>query len=269
MRKLFQITVLLLKVMLKFITRFLFQNGIKIGVLCLAMIFVLKNDFNVQFNINTTNKDIIPNSVGRFSFGETLGNFLDFNKGHHTTMSVQKESKVQPIKENLTEWGNTYSNMTYHKEGQKATIKRQKQEEYIKRFKDVARSEMRKYGIPASITLAQGLIESNAGESRLSKENNNHFGLKCFSKSCKKGHCSNFTDDSHKDFFRKFSTSWDSFRAHSLLLTGKRYKALFNHGNNYEKWAYGLKKAGYATDSRYAEKLIHIIEELKLQQYDE
>ena len=63
---------------------------------------------------------------------------------------------------------------------------------------------MDKFGIPASITLAQGLLESNNGESRLTTKNNNHFGIKCFSRKCKKGHCSNFSDDSHKDFFRKY-----------------------------------------------------------------
>ena len=128
---------------------------------------------------------------------------------------------------------------------------------------------MRKYGIPASITLAQGLIESNAGESRLSKENNNHFGMKCFSKKCKKDHCSNFTDDSHKDFFRKYTTAWESYRAHSIMLGGDRYKHLKKlDKSDYKSWARGLKKAGYATDRRYAEKLIHIIEEMELYQYD-
>ncbi|MFK7806505.1 MAG: glycoside hydrolase family 73 protein, partial [Saprospiraceae bacterium] len=149
-------------------------------------------------------------------------------------------------------------------------LKRKKQESYVDRFHKVAQSEMRKYGIPASITLAQGLIESNAGESRLSRKNNNHFGMKCFSKKCSKNHCSNFTDDSHKDFFRKYETAWESFRAHSLLLKGKRYRPLSKlKQTDYKGWAHGLKKAGYATDPRYAQKLIHIIEELGLERYDE
>ena len=67
---------------------------------------------------------------------------------------------------------------------------------------------------------------------------------------------------------RKYATSWESYRAHSILLTGKRYRGLRKHGKDYKKWAHGLKKAGYATDRRYAEKLIHIIEELNLSQYD-
>jgi flagellum-specific peptidoglycan hydrolase FlgJ len=149
------------------------------------------------------------------------------------------------------------------------TQKIKKQQNYIKRFAEVARSEMRKYGIPASITLAQGLIESNAGDSRLSKENNNHFGMKCFSKTCNKGHCANFTDDSHKDFFRIYETAWESYRAHSIMLGGDRYKHLKNlKKSDYKGWAIGLQKAGYATDKRYAEKLIHIIEEMQLYQFD-
>ncbi|HFC00195.1 MAG TPA: mannosyl-glycoprotein endo-beta-N-acetylglucosamidase, partial [Phaeodactylibacter sp.] len=94
--------------------------------------------------------------------------------------------------------------------------------------------------------------------------------IKCFSRRCKKGHCSNFTDDSHKDFFRKYKSSWESYRAHSKLLVGKRYRHLKKLGRkNYIGWAKGLKKAGYATDRRYAEKLINIIDELKLYQFDD
>ncbi len=189
-----------------------------------------------------------------------------------------KQKTVEPKKEKISPQGNlanTYSNMIYESDKQSGLSnaqlrKRKKQETYVKRFYKVAQTEMKKYGIPASITLAQGLIESNAGESRLSRKNNNHFGMKCFSKKCGKGHCSNFTDDSHKDFFRKYQTSWDSYRAHSLLLQNKRYQPLFKlDKKDYKSWAHGLKKAGYATDRLYAKKLITLIENLKLDQFDE
>lgn len=178
---------------------------------------------------------------------------------------------------NVSNIANTYSNLTDTNKGEvksesssKRTEKRRKQLKYVKRFNKVAKTEMEKYGIPASITLAQGLLESNVGESKLATKNNNHFGMKCFSKSCKKGHCSNFTDDSHKDFFRKYKSSWESYRAHSLLLKrGARYNKLFQLSRkDYRAWAHGLKKAGYATDKRYAEKLINLIEDLDLYQYD-
>ena len=143
--------------------------------------------------------------------------------------------------------------------------KRQQCLNYIKRFKPVAQAEERKYGIPASIKLAQALLESDAGDSRLAQSNNNHFGIKCFSKKCNRGHCSNFTDDTHKDFFRNYANAWESFRAHSLFLQKDRYKHLQKlDPRDYQGWARGLQKAGYATDPGYSEKLIRIVEELGL-----
>jgi len=140
--------------------------------------------------------------------------------------------------------------------------------DYVDRYSPVARKEMREYGIPASITLAQGLLESNAGSSRLALESNNHFGIKCRSK-CRGCTCRNYSDDDVYDMFRVFGSVWDSYREHSLLLTGSRYKHLLNlPRSDYENWAYGLKKAGYATDPNYPQKLIQIIEELELYQYD-
>lgn len=147
--------------------------------------------------------------------------------------------------------------------------KRKKQELYVKQFAKVAQEEMKKYGIPASITIAQGLIESNCGESKLASKNNNHFGIKCFSKTCKRGHCSNFEDDSHKDFFRAYKSSWESYRAHSILLQKDRYKSLYHlKPTDYKGWAKGLSSAGYATDPKYGEKLIDLIENLQLYRLD-
>lgn len=141
-------------------------------------------------------------------------------------------------------------------------------ENYIKRFGKIAVQEMHKYGIPASICMAQGLIESRFGSSKLAVNNNNHFGIKCFSKKCKKGHCSNFADDHHKDFFRIYGNAWESWRAHSQMLAGGRYGRLKKYGRDYRKWAYGLEQLGYATDRSYAEKLIGVVEKFNLQQLD-
>lgn len=142
--------------------------------------------------------------------------------------------------------------------------------EYLRRYQKVAVAEMEKFGIPASITLAQGLLESNAGESKLARTTNNHFGMKCFSRNCKKGHCANFTDDTHKDFFKKFGNSWQSFRAHSEFLAGTpRYANLFKlQKTDFPGWARGLSKAGYATDKKYGDKLIAIIHNLDLAKFD-
>jgi flagellum-specific peptidoglycan hydrolase FlgJ len=139
---------------------------------------------------------------------------------------------------------------------------------YVKRFAKVAQAEQVKFGIPASITLAQGLLESDAGDSRLAVESLNHFGIKCRSK-CKGCTCRNYTDDSQYDMFRVFGSAWESYREHSLLLTGDRYQHLLElDKTDYRAWAHGLKKAGYATDKRYAEKLIAIVEGLGLEKYD-
>lgn len=141
--------------------------------------------------------------------------------------------------------------------------------DYVKRFANVAIEEMEKYGIPASITLAQGLLESDAGMSGLAIYNKNHFGIKCFAKDCPAGHCSNHSDDSHKDFFRNYKTDWESYRAHSLFLQRSRYQHLRKFSrSDYKSWARGLSKAGYATDKKYANKLISLIENMNLQRFD-
>ena len=149
------------------------------------------------------------------------------------------------------------------------TEKDRRYKAYVRRFGKVAQTEMDTYGIPASIKIAQGLLESDAGKSRLSRQNNNHFGIKCFSRTCAKGHCSNFSDDSHKDFFRKYTSAWDSYRAHSKLLVNGKYKELLAHGKDYVQWAKGLKRIGYATAAHYDQKLIDIIERYELTYLDE
>ncbi len=150
------------------------------------------------------------------------------------------------------------------------TAKELRQLAYVKKYAPMAVKEMRTHGIPASVTLAQGLLESNVGKSRLATNNNNHFGIKCFSKSCNKGHCSNFSDDTHKDFFLVYKDAEQSYRDHSRLLQKDRYAGLFKLAvDDYSAWSHGLRKAGYATDPRYADKLIGLIEALELDRYDE
>jgi hypothetical protein len=140
---------------------------------------------------------------------------------------------------------------------------------YIKRFAKVAVQEMHEYKVPASIKMAQALIESHSGKSRLAKESNNHFGIKCRSK-CKGCTCRNYSDDDAYDMFRVFDSAWESWREHSILLTSfDRYRKLQKYGKDYKKWASGLKRSGYATDKNYDKKLIRIIEKYKLYKLDE
>ncbi len=142
--------------------------------------------------------------------------------------------------------------------------------EYIEKYAPVAQAEERKFGIPASIVLAQGLLESDAGQSKLARSTNNHFGIKCFSRTCRKGHCLNFTDDTHKDFFVKYPSAWGSFRAHSQFLrSSKRYASLFElEKTDVEGWAHGLSQAGYATDKRYGDKLLALVATFDLTRFD-
>lgn len=142
-------------------------------------------------------------------------------------------------------------------------------EEYIQQYYKLAIAEMRRSGIPASITLAQGCWESQNGNSDLATDGNNHFGIKC--KSDWQGKRIYHDDDAKHECFRKYEHAEASYIDHTdFLMTGSRYSSLFQlDPKNYAGWAYGLKKAGYATDPIYAERLIKIIEENKLFVYDE
>jgi len=141
-------------------------------------------------------------------------------------------------------------------------------EEYIDLYKKIAIDKMKEYQIPASITLAQGILESGSGNSRLAQKANNHFGIKCHKDWT--GKTFYMDDDAKDECFRKYNKVEDSYRDHSLFLTQRgRYSFLFEYDiKDYKKWAYGLKKAGYATNPKYPELLIRIIEKYNLNQYD-
>lgn len=140
-------------------------------------------------------------------------------------------------------------------------------ESYIERFKNIAISEMNGSGIPASITLAQGILESGNGNSRLAKEANNHFGIKCSTEW--KGETILQDDDNKDDCFRVYKSPEESFKDHTEFLKRKRYAPLFElDKNDYLGWANGLKTAGYATNPRYAELLISLVERYDLSRFD-
>lgn len=140
--------------------------------------------------------------------------------------------------------------------------------DYIDKYASLAVAEQKKYRIPASITLAQGLLESGAGNSELALKSNNHFGIKCHNDWT--GGRVYHNDDTSGECFRKYTRVADSYNDHSLFLTGRsRYALLFElRPTDYKGWAHGLQKAGYATDPQYARKLIKLIEEYGLHQYD-
>ena len=150
-----------------------------------------------------------------------------------------------------------------------AQTRNQQYEDYIKKYRELAVEEMKKYHIPASITLAQGLLESGAGQSTLARKSNNHFGIKCGGDWT--GKTVSHDDDARGECFRAYKHPKDSYEDHSKFLAGRpRYASLFKLKiTDYKGWARGLKKAGYATNPRYADQLIGIIELYELYKYDE
>ncbi len=141
-------------------------------------------------------------------------------------------------------------------------------EQYIQKYQSIARSQMEKYGVPASIIMAQGILESASGNSTLATKANNHFGIKCHSSWA--GPRVYHDDDARGECFRKYRTPESSYNDHSQFLRGgRRYAFLFDlEPTDYKGWAHGLRQAGYATDRQYAFKLIRIIEENQLYQLD-
>ncbi|MBR1503236.1 MAG: glucosaminidase domain-containing protein [Prevotella sp.] len=141
-------------------------------------------------------------------------------------------------------------------------------QEYFNQYKDIAIEQMKKYHIPASITLAQGVFESAAGRSELALKGNAHFGIKCNGWNGRRVY---HDDDERNECFRAYNSAFESYEDHSRFLTSsQRYRSLFDLDiTDYKGWARGLKAAGYATNPQYANKLIEIIQLYKLYQYDE
>jgi len=183
-------------------------------------------------------------SVVLFSSCSVHKGLISNHEAHRNNAIVQRDNR-EGIK-NYT----TYTSLTY-----------------IDRFKTIAIQEMNLYGIPASITIAQGLFESGSGNGELARVANNHFGIKCTSDWKGKGYYKD--DDAHNDCFRVYDKPEDSFRDHSEFLKRPRYAKLFQlDKNDYAGWANGLKAAGYATNPNYPNLLINIIQKYNLTQYD-
>jgi flagellum-specific peptidoglycan hydrolase FlgJ len=139
---------------------------------------------------------------------------------------------------------------------------------YITNFNEIAKQNMKLHGVPASITLAQGILESGAGKGKLALSANNHFGIKCHKGWT--GDSVKHDDDAEQECFRKYEQPQESYKDHSLFLTSRpRYASLFKlDKGDYQSWAKGLKAAGYATDVKYPDKLIGLIERFELYKFD-
>jgi flagellum-specific peptidoglycan hydrolase FlgJ len=139
---------------------------------------------------------------------------------------------------------------------------------YVTNFNEIAKQNMKLHGVPASITLAQGILESGAGKGKLALSANNHFGIKCHKGWT--GDSVKHDDDAEQECFRKYEQPQESYKDHSLFLTSRpRYASLFKlDKGDYQSWAKGLKAAGYATDVKYPDKLIGLIERFELYKFD-
>ncbi len=215
---------------------------LKIGILVLTAFVLLKKD--MKFNIALK--------------APLAGISDDFDQQNSSTAVAQTVAYRPGASTN----GNAYAPVGA------ADLHDKRTRDFIREYAPLAIEDMHKSGVPASIKIAQALVESRAGTSKLAVNNNNFFGIKCFSKNCRKGHCTNATDDHHKDFFRKYTSPKGSWTHHSQILTAGRYKKLKSYGKNYKKWATGLKKAGYATDKNYDKKLISVIKKYQLDKLD-
>ena len=214
---------------------------VKVCIITIIMFFILKEDIALDFK---------------------MANFASVN-------SKEEKMHANEPKRNFTTPASLGTVVNDFAPAAPEDLRENQVRNYIEHFTKTAVGEMDKYGIPASISMAQAIIESRSGTSILAVKNNNHFGVKCFSKTCPDGHCSNFTDDHHKDFFRKYPGSWQSWREHSEFLMKNSYKRLLKYGKNYRSWAVGLREIGYATDQTYDKKLIAVIERYDLQKLDD
>lgn len=246
-------------------------NGVLLG---LGIYILFFKDISVQFHLDSVQEEAVAAQTllpdGRKAMPASLQRAAPAERPRQNVSSkpIEWDPRSEEDFPNLTFVLSPDYGERHHVRPEIIEAKINKCEDYVDRYKQLAIREMETYGIPASITLAQGLLESDAGESELATDSKNHFGIKCKSK-CRGCTCRNYSDDDIYDMFRVFASVEDSFHEHSELLTGSRYKHLLKlRVTDYRSWARGLKKAGYATDKRYADKLIQIIEFLELGKYD-
>ncbi|GAA4272773.1 glucosaminidase domain-containing protein [Aquimarina gracilis] len=184
-----------------------------------------------------------------------------------TKRSTPKQTSITKVERNAKEVVKEELPTISSKKPATTLSYKERVQQYIYEFSGIAKSEMKTYGIPASITLAQGILESGAGYGDLTSRAKNHFGIKCHDW---KGDRVYHDDDRLQECFRKYDHASESFRDHSLFLKNrKRYARLFTFNQrDYKSWARGLKEAGYATDKKYPAKLIGIIEKYRLYEFD-
>jgi len=206
----------------------------------------------------------------RYFLGTVVVLFFFVNCKPTKRVTTTKQNKVVKVSKPYTKQTNTTSGLypLPEDDGRFMKFPVTSVEDYIGAFTEIAQFEMKAYGIPASITLAQGILESGSGRSQLALKSNNHFGIKCHKGW--EGEAVYHDDDAKGECFRKYNHPMYSFRDHSIFLSSRaRYSFLFDiNPGDYKKWAHGLRTAGYATDKKYPQKLISLIDKYKLYLYD-
>lgn len=196
------------------------------------------------------------------------------NSSKPVVRTTKKPTVTRTVKKPATQTRQTQTSRTSGKKSEEleatsaVKVTTEVVNQYITNYKEIAKNNMRQYGIPASITLAQGILESGSGQGRLARHANNHFGIKCHKDWT--GETIHHDDDAAQECFRKYRHASESFSDHSLFLTSRsRYADLFTlEQDDYKGWARGLRAAGYATDTKYPDKLISLIERYDLYKYD-
>jgi flagellum-specific peptidoglycan hydrolase FlgJ len=210
--------------------------------------------------IQTTKTDTSVTSISKKNIKNQL------SKKSTVDIAIQKPVAVQTSNKTIDSSNTSNTEILVSTSRTKVTL--QTIADYVLQYKDIAMNNMRNYGIPASIILAQGILESGAGSGDLAQSANNHFGIKCHKDWT--GESVRHDDDAAQECFRKYPKPSESFQDHAIFLTSRgRYSKLFKlDKNDYKSWARGLRASGYATDPRYPEKLITYIEKYNLSRYD-
>ena len=203
-----------------------------------------------------------------FSCGASKSKKKSSSKKHKTTKTVTRKPSVRKPTAVVSQTKSSSSSSEVLTATSNVKVTTEIVNAYINNYKGIAQSNMREYGIPSSIIIAQGILESGSGTGTLCMNANNHFGIKCHTGW--EGPSVKHDDDSDQECFRKYSHPSESYRDHALFLTGRaRYNSLFSlKKDDYKAWARGLKNAGYATDPKYPDKLISLIERYRLDRYD-
>ncbi|MEM6320996.1 MAG: glucosaminidase domain-containing protein [Bacteroidota bacterium] len=189
---------------------------------------------------------------------------FNINMGRgNTSISSEKNEAVDGAKLNMGNFARTANYQPVSKEGS-VNLGDEQVQNYVRRFNKVALSEMEKFGIPASIKMGQAILASNAGKNQLAEQFNNHFAITCEGGA----NCKSFATAQQMAMVQHFATAWESWRAHSMLLSSPRYNHLQSYGKDYKKWANGLEAAGYGAKNQYANQLIQVIDRYQLQQLD-